>query len=268
MKKMFKVFVVFLFSFAVILTGLKPQTKALNLNFIPDRRSPEEKIIESQALQILCRTNGNFKVLDKFLESKGYVVKEDINQSDIGIMNVGQYNLSLTMRRYYYTPTDIPGLPPNPHGELIFLFFDWKDYTWELNPGSYDSIGLAWDPTAYEFLGTSYYALTYNGSDANIKMWLTDGNNSAIGYGLYEAGASAISRYTNVDHGAISINLVAIDSKYSTTTIWGKYLHTYDNGAVSFTLGFPNVFNITFQTSNGVWPKAIYLVPGQDYNQN
>jgi hypothetical protein len=268
---MFKVFVVLLFSFAVILTGLKPQTKALNLNFIPDRMPPNEKIIESVALQILCRTNGNFKVLDEFLKSKGYIVKENINQSDIsdiGIMNVSQDNLPLTMRRYYYTPTNIPGLPPNPHGELIFLFFDWRDGSWEPNPGSYDSIELAWDPTAYELLGTSYYALTYNGYDANNKMWLTDENNSAIGYGLYEAGQYGGSYRWNVDHGAISINLVAIDSKYSTTTIWGKYLHTYNNGAASFTLGFRNVFNITFQKSNGVWPKAIYLRPGQDYNQN
>lgn len=211
-----------------------------------DNRTLEEKLIDEEALRILCNNNGNFKALDEFMLSKGYI--KNSNDSDFSINSAVPSYLNLSMERYVYTGY-------LPIRQKIFIYFDWTQY--ETNSGPPDAVGIAWDSSKYNVICSDYTAYDANDKLSDDLMWLSNTSFSAYAWGIYEVEWDT-QALTGVDHGAAIVTLQANSSDYLVLgTMFGNYLHTYNSGSYGITVGFPFVIQVTYSQGTQFWQKAV-----------
>ncbi len=217
--------------------------------------NPTEKQINSTAVYILATHPGErgIVLLDNYMRLFGYKRVPNKVKIQYDAHAVPQY-LNLSMYRYVYY-----GYPLK---QKIFINFDWNNQNYESDPGQADQVGISWDSSKYHPIDDYYAAYDDNNNKTNSLMWLSATSTDTIYWGLYEKGFWR----NGVDHGVGMVTLEANNSSISgTTNIFGKYLHIYDNGNVQFSIGFPNVFTVTYTSGNArSWSKAYTLYGGDN----
>jgi len=209
-----------------------------------DNRTLEEKLIDEEALRILCNNNGNFKALDEFMLSKGYI--KNSNDSDFSINSAVPSYLNLSMERYVYT-----GYLPIRQKILYIL----TGHSMRQIVDRQMQLGIAWDSSKYNVIGSDYTAYDANDKLRDDLMWLSNTSFSAYAWGIYEVEWDT-QALTRVDHGAAIVTLQANSSDYLVLgTMLGNYLHTYNSGSYGITFGFPFVIQVTYSQGTQFWQK-------------
>jgi hypothetical protein len=195
------------------------------------------------ALEILCKTHGNFDVLQTYMESQGWVH----GGTNGGIVPDGLVpsNLELTMDRYYYYST--------PVKVKSFIHFRWHDY-YILDGGDNDTVGIAFNGNRLQPVDSAFSAY-HGGQDISSSgmMWLSDTNANGYTWGLYEPEFGVNS----VDEGAASVTLLGRDTSGVTDNFYGKYIHVFSTTHVSLGIGYPSGITVTWSSGSDYWTKAV-----------
>ncbi len=202
-----------------------------------------DRAVDAAALEILCKTHGNFDVLRTYMESQGWIH----GGTNTGIVPDGLVpsNLDLTMDRYYYYNI--------PVKVKSFIYFTWHDVC-VLAGGDNDTVGIAFDGSRLQPVDSAFSAY-HGGQDISGSgmMWLSDTNTNGYTWGLYEPEVGV----NYVDEGAASVTLLGRDNSGVTDNFYGKYIHVFNTTQVSLGIGFPSGITVTWHSGSDYWTKAV-----------
>lgn len=202
-----------------------------------------DRVMDAAALEILCKTHGNFEALRTYMESQGWI--HGGTNSSIVSDSLVPSNLNLTMDRYYYYST--------PVKVKSFIYFTWHD-VYVLDGGDNDTVGIAFNGGRLQPVDSAFSAY-HGGQDISSSgmMWLSDTNTNGYTWGLYEPEFGV----NYVDEGAASITLLGRDNSGVTDNFYGKYVHVFNTTHVSISIGFPSGIVVSGQSGPDVWTKAV-----------
>jgi len=201
-----------------------------------------DRAVDAAALEILCKTHGNFDVLRTYMESQGWI--HGGTNSSIVSDSLVPSNLDLTMDRYYYYNIPVKA--------KSFIYFTWHDY-YVLDGGDNDTVGIGFDGTLLQPIGSAFSAY-HQGQDISGSgmMWLSNTNGNGYAWGLWEPEFGV----NYVDQGAASVTLLGRDNSLVTDNFYGSYIHVFNNTHVSLGVGFPGGFTVTSQSGPDTWTRA------------
>lgn len=201
-----------------------------------------DKAIDQTALEILCKTNGNFAALQTYMESQGWVHE---GATDITSDMLVPSNLDLTMDRYYYQST--------PVRVKAFIHFLWHDVL-VLDGGDNDTVGIAFNGSRLQPVDSALSAY-HQGQDISSSgmMWLSNTNANGYTWGLWEPQFGI----NYVDQGAASVTLLGRDTSSITDNFYGTYIHVFNTTHVTLGIGYPSGITVTWSSGPDCWTKAI-----------
>jgi hypothetical protein len=219
--------------------------QAANLNHSNGKGADTDvyEAIDTAALEILCSTHGDFRALQTYMESKGWI--HGGTTGGIAPDSLVPSNLTLTMDRYYYYSI--------PVRVKSFIYFKWHDY-YILDGGDNDTVGIAFNGNLLQPVDSAFSAY-HGGQDISGSgmMWLSDTNSNGYTWGLFEPEFGI----NYVDEGAASVTLLGRDNSGVTENFYGKYIHVFNNSHVTLGIGYPSGITVTWQSGSDVWTKAV-----------
>jgi len=201
-----------------------------------------DRAVDAAALEILCKTHGNFDVLRTYMESQGWV--HGGTNSGIVPDSLVPSNLTLTTDRYYYYNI--------PVKVKAFVYFTWHGF-YVLDGGDNDTVGIGFNGTLLQPIGSAFSAY-HGGQDISGSgmMWLSNTNGNGYAWGLWEPEFGV----NYVDQGAASVTLLGRDNSLVTDNFYATYIHVFNRTHVSLGLGFPGGFTVTTQSGPDTFTKA------------
>lgn len=217
---------------------------------------------EEQAMDIMAdkiwEVTDDINAVRSFYESQGLILiqsgknkinKSEINKSEIGINSIAPSSLDVSIDIYRYT-----------NAYKMKLWVLWYMDKRESKPADHDVFGIVWDDNIFTYIsGTeshkakNQFGEYFDDSEMENVIYLKGTTNEGFAWGVNDA--YGIMEYPKSGYGRVTLSFDSSDVGKK-TTVHAKYVHTYDKGTLSFTIGYPQVIKVTTGTTAKTLEKA------------